>query len=94
VRIQSQRGGHYEHRVQAESSLQAAAIALEQHEELARAGKLKDQTCHRGQITSLIRPSLIPFFTALREQLGLNLEAQKSQVEYIVVDRIERLIPN
>ena len=33
-------------------------------------------------------------FTALREQLGLNLEAQKSQVEFIVVDRVDRLIPN
>lgn len=33
-------------------------------------------------------------FTALREQLGLNLEAQKSQIEYIVVDRLDRLIPN
>jgi uncharacterized protein (TIGR03435 family) len=33
-------------------------------------------------------------FPALREQLGLNLEAQKSQVEFIVVDRIDRLIPN
>ena len=33
-------------------------------------------------------------FTALREQLGLNLEAQKSQVDFIVVDRLDRLIPN
>ena len=33
-------------------------------------------------------------FTALREQLGLNLEAQKSQVEFIVIDRLDRLIPN
>jgi uncharacterized protein (TIGR03435 family) len=33
-------------------------------------------------------------FTALREQLGLNLEADKSQVEFIVVDHIEPLIPN
>lgn len=33
-------------------------------------------------------------FTALREQLGLNLEAQKSQVEFIIVDRLDRLIPN
>lgn len=33
-------------------------------------------------------------FTALREQLGLNLEAQKSQVEIVVVDRLDRLIPN
>jgi uncharacterized protein (TIGR03435 family) len=33
-------------------------------------------------------------FTALREQLGLNLEVQKGQVEFIVVDRLDRLIPN
>ena len=33
-------------------------------------------------------------FTALREQLGLNLESQKSQIEFIVVDRLDRLIPN
>lgn len=33
-------------------------------------------------------------FTAVREQLGLNLEPQKSQVEFIVVDRLDRLIPN
>jgi uncharacterized protein (TIGR03435 family) len=33
-------------------------------------------------------------FTALREQLGLNLEAQKSEVEFIVVDRLDPLIPN
>jgi uncharacterized protein (TIGR03435 family) len=33
-------------------------------------------------------------FTALREQLGLNLEAQKSQVESIIVDHLDRLIPN
>jgi uncharacterized protein (TIGR03435 family) len=33
-------------------------------------------------------------FTSLREQLGLNLEAQKGQVEFIVVDRLDRLIPN
>jgi uncharacterized protein (TIGR03435 family) len=33
-------------------------------------------------------------FSAVREQLGLNLEAQKSQIDFIVVDRLERLIPN
>jgi uncharacterized protein (TIGR03435 family) len=33
-------------------------------------------------------------FTAVREQLGLNLEAQKSQVELIVVDHLDRVIPN
>ncbi|HEY4085990.1 MAG TPA: TIGR03435 family protein [Bryobacteraceae bacterium] len=33
-------------------------------------------------------------FTALREQLGLDLEPRKSPVEFIVVDHIEPLIPN
>jgi uncharacterized protein (TIGR03435 family) len=33
-------------------------------------------------------------FTALREQLGLDLDSRKSQVEFIVVDHIEPLIPN
>jgi uncharacterized protein (TIGR03435 family) len=33
-------------------------------------------------------------FTALREQLGLDLETQRSQIEFIVVDNIEPLIPN
>ena len=33
-------------------------------------------------------------FTALRDQLGLNLEAEKTQVEFIIVDRLDRLIPN
>ena len=33
-------------------------------------------------------------FTAVREQLGLILEGQKSQVEFIVIDRFDRLIPN
>lgn len=33
-------------------------------------------------------------FTALREQLGLNLEPEKGQVEFIVVDHLDRLIPN
>jgi uncharacterized protein (TIGR03435 family) len=33
-------------------------------------------------------------FTALREELGLDLEPQRSQIEFIVVDHIDRLVPN
>jgi len=33
-------------------------------------------------------------FTALREQLGLDLEGQKSQIEFLVIDRLDPLIPN
>lgn len=33
-------------------------------------------------------------FTALREQLGLDLEAQRRQIEFLVADHIEPLIPN
>ena len=33
-------------------------------------------------------------FTALREQLGLDLKARKSQIELLVFDHIEPLIPN
>jgi uncharacterized protein (TIGR03435 family) len=33
-------------------------------------------------------------FTALREQLGLDLESQKSQIEFLVVDHIEPFNPN
>ena len=33
-------------------------------------------------------------FTALHEQLNLNLESQTRQIEFIVVDRMDRLIPN
>jgi uncharacterized protein (TIGR03435 family) len=33
-------------------------------------------------------------FTAVREQLGLDLESQRSQLEFIVIDHIEPLVPN
>lgn len=33
-------------------------------------------------------------FTALREQLGLNLETRRSPVEFVIVDHLDPLIPN
>jgi uncharacterized protein (TIGR03435 family) len=36
----------------------------------------------------------VSVFTAVREQLGLDLQEQKSQVDFIVVDRLDRLVPN
>jgi uncharacterized protein (TIGR03435 family) len=40
-----------------------------------------------GQTPETTAPSLI---TALREQLGLRLESQKSTVEVLVIDNLER----
>jgi uncharacterized protein (TIGR03435 family) len=48
-----------------------------------------------GRATSVAADGLPDsIFTALRGQLGLSLEPQKSQVEFIIVDRLDRLIPN
>ena len=35
-----------------------------------------------------------PLFTAIREQLGLRLEATKGPVEVLVIDSVERASPN
>lgn len=67
--------------------------------------KVLDQTGLHGQYDFTLSYSPNPtdaatdglpdsVFTALREQLGLNLEARKSQVEFIVVERLDPLIPN
>jgi uncharacterized protein (TIGR03435 family) len=35
-----------------------------------------------------------PIFVALREQLGLKLEAQRGPVEFLVIDRVQHPEPN
>jgi uncharacterized protein (TIGR03435 family) len=35
-----------------------------------------------------------PLFTAIREQLGLKLEATRGPVDVLVIDRVERPTPN
>ena len=54
--------------------------------------------CGAGPEESGVSPAADGFpcsvFTALHEQLGLDLETQERQVEFIVIDGIDRLIPN
>jgi uncharacterized protein (TIGR03435 family) len=44
-----------------------------------------------GGLTTAAAPDEIPsVFTALREQLGLKLDAQRGSVEVLVIDRVSR----
>ena len=43
------------------------------------------------QAADVARPSL---FTAVREQLGLKLEASQEPMEFLVIDNIERPVPD
>jgi len=51
-----------------------------------------------GRAGSNVSPAVDGFpdsvFTALREQLGLNLQAEKAPIEFIIVDRLDDLTPN
>jgi uncharacterized protein (TIGR03435 family) len=47
-----------------------------------------------GAPPTAVDPSMTPLFTAIREQLGLRLEASRAAVEIIVVVSAERPAPN
>jgi uncharacterized protein (TIGR03435 family) len=50
-----------------------------------------------GVDASQLPPGLMdrpPIFTALKEQLGLKLEAQKGPVDYVVIDKAEKPVEN
>jgi uncharacterized protein (TIGR03435 family) len=60
---------------------------------------LVDDTQFGGQLTKLqaadeATQSRPPLFTAIREQLGLQLESEKSDVPVMVIDHVEQPTPN
>ena len=47
-----------------------------------------------GMPDAVDRSSAPSIFTTLQEQLGLRLDARREPVDVLVIDRVERLVPN
>jgi uncharacterized protein (TIGR03435 family) len=51
---------------------------------------LKLEATPEWRIDSNPDPNEVSIFTAVKEQLGLKLEAQKAMIEILVIDRVEK----
>ena len=56
--------------------------------------RVLDRTALDGRYDFELRWSDIPIFTALNEQLGLKLEPAKGSVDILIVDHVERPMPD